>query len=172
MERRSKERIPTIEIYTDGSLKKSGQTITFGGWAFVASRDTKEIYSAAGSEYGTTNQRMELQAICNALEYAATIRRPAEHIVIYSDSAYAVNCYKLEWYINWLNNGWMNSKNEPVANKDLWMKIIPYFDNFWYDFRKVEGHTGVYWNEEADELAQAAADGLKKTWRGLENEQK
>ena len=63
MERRSKERIPTIEIYTDGSLKKSGQIMTFGGWAFVASRDTKEIYSAAGSEYGTTNQRMELQIL-------------------------------------------------------------------------------------------------------------
>lgn len=170
MERRSKERIPSIEIYTDGSLKKSGQTMTFGGWAFVVSRDAKEIYSAAGSEHNTTNQRMELMAICQALEYAAATRRPSERVIIYSDSAYAINCYQKDWYLGWLYNGWMNSKNEPVANQDLWMKIIPYFDDFWYDFRKVKGHNNNLWNEEADELAQAAADGLKKNWRGLENE--
>lgn len=169
MERRSNERTVPIEIYTDGSLKKSGQRMTFGGWSFVVSRDNDELYSAAGSEYGTTNQRMELRAIYEALEYISPIRRPSEKVIIYSDSAYAVNCYQQDWYLNWLNNGWMNAKNEPVANRDLWFKIIPYFDNFWYDFRKVEGHKGNYWNEEADSLAQEAAEGLKKNWRGLKN---
>ena len=170
MERRSKERVMGLQIYTDGSLKKSGQSMTFGGWSFIVSRDIDEIYSAAGSEYETTNQRMELRAIYEALTYASTIRRPSEKVIIYSDSAYAINCYLQEWYINWMNNGWMNAKNEPVANKDLWMKIVPYFDNFWYEFRKVEGHNGNVWNEKADELAQAAAEGLKKNWRGLKNE--
>ena len=170
MERRSKERVMGLQIYTDGSLKKSGQSMTFGGWGFIVSRDIDEIYSAAGSEYGTTNQRMELRAIYEALSYASTIRRPSEKVIIYSDSAYAINCYQQEWYINWMNNGWINAKNEPVANKDLWMKIVPYFDNFWYEFRKVEGHAGNLWNEKADDLAQAAAEGLKKSWRGLKNE--
>ena len=170
MERRSKERVIELRVYTDGSLKKSGQRMTFGGWAFVVSRDDEEVYSAAGSEYGTTNQRMELRAIYEALEYVSTIRRPSERVVIYSDSAYAINCYLQEWYMGWLYNGWLNAKKEPVANKDLWMKIIPYFDNFWYSFRKVEGHAGNVWNEKADEYAQAAAEGLKKNWRGLKDE--
>ena len=166
-EKRSKEKIVDLDVYTDGSSKKLGHNMLFGGWAYIISKDSDEIYSAAGSEYGATNQRMELQAIVEALEYVSAIRRPSEKVVIHSDSAYAINCYMQDWYINWMENGWMNSKNQPVANKDLWMKIIPYFDNFWYDFRKVEGHAGNYWNERCDMLAQAAADGLKSNWRGM-----
>ena len=64
----------------------------------------------------------------------------------------------------------MNSKGQDVANRDLWEKIIPFFDNFWNTFRKVSGHSGVFWNEECDELAQKAADQLKRTWRGNQNE--
>lgn len=171
-ERRSKERVMTVEIYTDGSLKKSGQTMTFGGWAFIVTRDGREVYSAAGSEEGTTNQRMELQAIREALKYISAIRRPSEKVVIYSDSAYAINCYTQDWYVGWQSNGWLNAKKEPVANQDLWTDIVPYFDNFWYDFRKVDGHSGVYWNEECDARAQTASEALRKTWKGINNETK
>lgn len=166
MERRSKERIPSLDIYTDGSLKRSGQTMRFGGWAFIATNDNQKIHEAAGSEYGTTNQRMELEAIRQALFYASSHRRPNEKVIIYSDSAYAINCYLNEWYINWQANGWYNSQNKPVANQDLWEDIVPYFDNFWYEFRKVDGHSGNYWNEECDDLAQATAEGLRINWRG------
>ena len=169
MERRSKERIINIEIYTDGSLKKQGRSSTFGGWAFIVVQGNTKIYFDSGSEYDTTNQRMELQAISEALKYAQKIRRGSEKVVIYSDSAYAVNCYLQEWYINWLENGWVNSQKKEVANKDLWLEIIPYFDNFWYNFRKVDGHSGVYWNEECDKLAQSEAEKLKLNWRGTLN---
>ena len=165
MERRSKERVLNLEIYTDGSLKKSGKS-TFGGWAFLVVKDSQQIHDAAGSEKNTTNQRMELQAIVNALEYAATARRENEKVIIYSDSAYAINCYLNDWYVTWMSNGWVNSKGQPVANQDLWYKIIPYFDNFWYEFKKVPGHAGNYWNERCNEAAQAQADNLKKQWRG------
>lgn len=161
MEKRSKEKIITMNIYTDGSLKKIGTT-TFGGWAFIATRDGNSINESGGSETNTTNQRMELKAICEALEFASTHREPNERIVIHSDSAYAINCYLNEWYVNWQNNGWINSKKEPVANQDLWYKIVPYFDNFWYSFVKVEGHAGNFWNERVDELAQAQAAALKQ----------
>lgn len=166
MERHSKERVQSIEIYTDGSLKKIGRTNSFGGWAFIVVRDSKKIYYESGSAHGTTNQRMELQAIYEALKYAQAIRRNCERVIIYSDSAYAVNCYQHEWYITWLANGWITSTSKPVANKDLWEKIIPFFDNFWYSFSKVPGHSGVIWNEECDELAQNAADYLKRSWKG------
>ena len=165
-ERRSKEKIINLEIYTDGSLKKLGRSMTFGGWAFIVVKDSKKIYTAAGDEYGTTNQRMELKAICNALEYASSVRQPNEKVIIYSDSAYAINCYLQEWYVSWLENGWINSSKKPVANQDLWYKIIPYFDNFWYDFKKVDGHSGVFWNEECDKMAQDSAEQLKINWRG------
>ena len=165
MEARSKEKIINIEIYTDGSLKKTGH-FTFGGWAFLVVQDTKLLYYNSGSEYNTTNQRMELTAIKKALAYINNIRRKCEKIIIYSDSAYAINCYLQEWYIKWQHNGWVNSKGEDVANKDLWMEIIPFFDNFWYDFRKVAGHAGNFYNEECDRLAQDTAMKLKQTWRG------
>lgn len=169
MERHSNERIIKLEVYTDGSLKKTGQSSTFGGWAYIVVQDGKEIYNASGNEYNTTNQRMELLAIANALEYAKSIRRNAEKVVIYSDSAYAINCYLQEWYLNWQANGWRNANKQEVANQDLWQKIIPYFDNFWYDFKKVKGHDRNYWNEQCDKLAQTEAETLKTNWRGIKN---
>ena len=165
-ERRSKERIINLEVYTDGSLKKVGKTMTFGGWGFIVTRDEKKLFETGGSEYGTTNQRMELIAIREALKYASSIRRPNEKVIIYSDSAYAINCYLQEWYVNWEANGWRNANKQEVANQDLWADIIPYFDNFWYDFKKVNGHSGVYWNEECDKLAQLNAEQLRVNWRG------
>lgn len=159
------EQVITLDIYTDGSSKKIGSTL-FGGWAFIVIQDNKEIYRAANSEQGATNQRMELMAILKALDYARSIRRPHERVIIYSDSAYAINCYKQQWYITWVSNGWRNSNNKDVANQDLWIKIIPYFDIFWYNFEKVEGHAGDYWNEECDKEAQQEAENLKIKWRG------
>ena len=166
MERRSKEKIIQLEIYTDGSLKKMGRQSTFGGWAFYALRDGIDFYHKSGGIEMTTNQRMELLAIAEALKYAQSIRRIGEKVIIYSDSAYAINCYLKEWYITWQSNGWQNSNKQAVANRDLWEKIIPFFDNFWYDFRKIEGHAGNYWNEKCDELAQMEAESLKINWRG------
>ena len=128
-ERRSKEKIPALEIYTDGSLKKLGPHITCGGWAFLAIREHKLFYEGSGYEANTTNQRMELTAIAEGLKYATEIRRPNEKVIFYSDSAYAINCYEQEWYLKWQDNGWKNSKKESVANQDLWLEIIPYFNS-------------------------------------------
>lgn len=171
-QRRSKEKIIEYEIYTDGSLKRLGKNLTFGAWGFIVTKDGQEIYEASGGEYNTTNQRMELEAIIQALNYIITIRRSNERVSIYSDSAYAINCYLHKWYENWQTNGWLNSKKEEVANKDQWFQLIPYFDNFWFSFSKVDGHSGVYWNEKCDALAQSTAEQLKINWRGeVDNEQ-
>ena len=166
MDRRSKERIVPLEVYTDGSLKRMGQNMTFGGWSFVIVRDNEKIYEQAGYEFDTTSQRMELTAIKEGLRQAQSFRKSSERVIIYSDSAYAINCYQKEWYINWMHNGWMNANNQPVANKDLWFDIIPYFDNFWYTFNKVRGHSGVLWNEECDKMAQAAAEKIRTNFEG------
>lgn len=151
----------TLDIYTDGSLKKIG-TSTYGGWSFIAVRDNNSVSENSGGELNTTNQRMELTAIAEALKFASANREHNEKVIIHSDSAYAINCYLQEWYLNWEQNGWLNSSKNPVANQDLWYQIVPYFDNFWYGFEKVEGHAGNFWNEKADELAQSRALILKK----------
>lgn len=169
-EKRSQQRIANLEIYTDGSLKKTGTVMTFGGWSFIALRGGVRIYEAFGSEYGTTNQRMELLAIRNALKFAEVNRLPNENVTIYSDSAYAINCYLQNWFTAWLRNGWVNSKGAPVANQDLWEEIIPYFDNFWYHFSKVPGHSTNFWNNECDRIAQRESQLLKDTFKGEKNE--
>ena len=163
--RRDNQLIPTMEIYTDGSCK-SLAGMFFGGWSFVALRGGEFLYRASGGELNTTNQRMELTGIRNALEFAHQNRRPNEKVYIYSDSAYAINCYHQQWYNTWLQNGWTNSQGKSVANIDLWIDIIPYFDNFWYYFGKVKGHSDNYWNNECDRLAQAEAQQLKDNYRG------
>ena len=165
LDSKQKERAIPIEIYTDGSLKKINN-ITFGGWAFIATKDNQDLYTISGQENSTTNQRMELTAVLKALEWAKEYRKASEKVIIFTDSAYIVNCYLQEWYLKWIKNGWINSSGQEVANQDLWIKILPFFDNFWYDFRKVKGHDNNFWNERSDKLAQAEAQNLKDNWRG------
>lgn len=165
MDRRSKERVIPLEIYTDGSCKKIGNK-NFGGWAYIAVEDSQQVYYKTGGELDTTNQRMELQAIRQALMYAEECRKENQAVIIYSDSAYAINCYSQHWYETWRQNGWRNAAKKEVANQDLWIDIIPYFENVWFYFKKVEGHNGVFWNERCDELAQNEAQKLKINWRG------
>lgn len=167
-ERRSTEQISSLEIYTDGSCKSLGK-IRFGGWSFIVLRGGQFLYRASGGEQDTTNQRMELTAIRNALIFAKDNRLPNEKVIIYSDSAYAINCFQQEWYITWQQNGWLNANKQPVANIDLWTDIVPYFDDFWYYFSKVKGHADNYWNNECDRLAQLQAQNLKDNFRGIEN---
>lgn len=167
-DRRSKEKVELLEVYTDGSSKSMG-AMRFGGWGYMVIQHDKCIHADMGSEYMASNQRMELFAVLKALEYAGSIRRPSEKVILYSDSAYFINCYNQGWYHKWLVNEWTNSKGDDVANRDLWERIIPFFDRFWYTFVKVKGHANVYWNEQCDELAQSSADLLKRGWKGLKN---
>jgi ribonuclease HI len=116
---------------------------------------TQEI---TGSEQDTTNLRMELTAACVAVE---TIDQG--HVVtVYSDSSYLVNCMRRGWYKKWRENGWLNYRKDPVANRDLWERLLEanqrHQDVQW---KKVRGHckTGgrhKSGNDRADELAVAA----------------
>lgn len=141
-----------IEIYTDGSATKSRS-----GWGFVAVKDDEIIYQKNGVEHiGDTNQMMELIAALEACKWATN--QHYEEITIYSDSAYLINCYNDKWFIKWENNNWKNSKNEPVANIDLWKQLIMYFRLPNINFVKVKGHNGNQYNEIADKLATGAIE--------------
>lgn len=144
------------EVYTDGATSGNGKTDAPGGWAYIILKDGQVVSQNSGNEKGTTNQRMELTAALmackeiEAIDGFATVR-------LYSDSAYLINCFKQNWWKTWRANGWKNSKKEPVANQDLWEKLIFFFMKApGYNFIKVPGHAGNKWNEYVDKMAVKA----------------
>lgn len=157
MRQKWEQALETIyEIYTDGAASKNGQVGAVGGWAFILLENGKPIYHDCGFIENATNNICELTAIYKGCEYVIGLGIAAARVIVYSDSAYCINCYKDKWYKKWQLNGWRNSKNEPVANRDLWKILIPYFESENFEFQKVKGHSNNEYNNRADELAVEA----------------
>lgn len=134
-----------LVVYTDGAcLGNPGP----GGWAWL----TESGLLGVGGATSTTNNRMELQAVLQAL-----ISLPrADQIVVYSDSKYVVDCFLQKWYIKWEECNFRRpaKKGGPVANADLWVDLLKYWRaRPWVDFRWVRGHSGHPMNEKVDALA-------------------
>jgi len=108
--------------------------------------------SASGGAPQTTNQRMELNAV---LEAVRSVEGPLK---VFSDSTYVVNCFRDRWWEGWIRRGWRNSQKKPVANRDLWEPLIELVLARDIEFVWVKGHSGNRWNDEADRLATEAAD--------------
>ena len=137
-----------VTIYTDGACSGNPGP---GGWGCVllCGDLRKEL---KGGEALTTNQRMELTAAKEAL---SALKQPCE-VVLYSDSAYLVNGFNLNWLKNWQRNGWLNAKKQPVENQDLWQELLRLSRIHQVEWRKVKGHDGDAQNERCDELARSA----------------
>jgi ribonuclease HI len=135
-----------VTVYTDGSCRGNPGP---GGWAWAVDGGA----SGSGGEPHTTNQRMEVRAVIEALK---TLDGPL-HVV--SDSTYVVNCFKQRWWAGWQRKGWRNSKGEPVANQDLWKELLPMVldEGRSITFSWVKGHSGDRMNDVVDQLALAAA---------------
>jgi ribonuclease HI len=160
----------TFEIYCDGSTKGNGKENSVGAWAWLVHEGGNLIKKDCQAETNTTNQRMELTAAAEALDYVVNnIMGSHDRVVVYTDSAYLHNCYQQKWYKSWQANGWKNAKKQPVANQDLWEMLIPYFEIFGIDFVKVKGHAGNMWNEYVDDIAQTAAARLQEKMNGNSN---
>jgi ribonuclease HI len=154
--------LPELEahVYTDGASTGSRGP---GGYAAVIYWEgkTEEI---SGGEQDTTNLRMELTAACVALE---TIDE-GHLVTVYSDSSYLVNCMRRGWYKMWRENGWFNYRNEPVANRDLWERLLEAMQRHKeVRWRKVRGHSKIQGphksgNDRADELAVATKKGATR----------
>src|SRR5215207_7857819 len=155
---------PEAHVYTDGASTGSRGPGGYGAVIFWNGK-TEEI---SGGEQNTTNLRMEITAACVALE---TIDQG--HVVtVYSDASYLVNCMRRGWYKKWQENGWLNHRKAPVANRDLWERLLQatqYHQEV--QWRKVRGHSKTRGphksgNDRADELAVAAkkkADGDRRS---------
>lgn len=140
-------------IYTDGATSNNGYEGAQGGWAFIVlDEQEKIIWKSVGYVENATNNICELLAVINACEYV----KQDEDYIIYSDSAYVINCYKQKWYKKWQLNGWRNAKKQPVANKELWERLIVYFDKPNFHFEKVAGHADNKYNNLVDRMAVEA----------------
>ncbi|MDR6226797.1 ribonuclease HI [Desmospora profundinema] len=137
-----------VIIYTDGACSGNPGP---GGWGAVLlyGDHRKEL---TGGEPHTTNNRMELTA---AIESMRRLKEPCR-VKLHTDSAYMVNCFKQRWYVNWEKNGWMNSRKEPVENRDLWQDLLEQVRRHQVEFVKVKGHSDVELNNRCDELARGA----------------
>ena len=134
-----------VEIYSDGACSKNPGP---GGWAFILKYKNNSIEKSAGEKY-TTNNRMELLAIINALE---SLKEPC-NAIIYTDSKYVVDSIEKGWAKRWQKNGWMKNKKERALNVDLWEKLLSLTKIHNSKFYWVKGHAGHPENEKCDKLA-------------------
>ncbi len=134
----------TIDIYTDGACKGNPGP---GGWGayLISGAHEKEIF---GGEAETTNNRMELTAVIEALRM---LKNPSK-IRLFIDSQYVKNGINL-WISNWKKTGWTTSNKKPVKNVDLWMMLDELVPRHEIEWIWVKGHAGNLGNERADDLA-------------------
>ncbi len=143
-----------VVIYADGACKGNPGA---GGWGALLrfGATEKEIF---GGEPVTTNNRMELRGVIEALRL---LTRECE-VVVYTDSSYVQKGIS-EWIHGWKRNGWLTSDKKPVKNDDLWRQLDELVSKHQIEFRWVKGHAGNEGNERADVLAnrgvEAAARG-------------
>lgn len=136
-----------VTIYTDGACSGNPGK---GGWGaiLIYGDVVKEL---SGGEDNTTNNRMELKAVIEALK---ALKSPCD-VEIYSDSAYVVNAFTQKWIDNWIKNNWKTADKKSVKNVDLWQELLVLIKTHNVTFKKVKGHSDNELNERCDKLAKA-----------------
>lgn len=137
-----------VIIYTDGACSHNPGP---GGWAAVLLYKGHEK-RISGFEPDTTNNRMELTAVLEALK---ALKEPCG-VLVHTDSAYIHNAFEKGWIDRWLANGWKNASKQPVENQDLWKAILAAANGHRVSYRKVKGHADDTYNNICDELARKA----------------
>lgn len=144
------------KLYTDGAASNNGYDEAYGGFAWAIVANDKIMQYDSQFIKPATNNICELKALIEGCKILKEILEPLDVVLVFSDSAYCINCYKQNWYKNWRKNGWLNSKKQPVANKELWEELIPFFENAQFKFDKVKGHANDEFNNFVDRLAVEA----------------
>ena len=137
-----------ITIYTDGGCSGNPGP---GGWAFAVSENGMLVDSASGGDGATTNNRMELTAVINALKYARA--KGENEVTILTDSQYVKNGIT-DWIRSWKRKGWRTSSNSPVKNVEYWTELDELNSSLSVTWSWVKGHAGIDGNEECDRLVR------------------
>lgn len=137
-----------VEIYTDGACSGNPGA---GGWGAVLRYGTAEK-ELSGGEKATTNNRMELTAVIEAL---SALKEPCS-VTLTTDSKYVVDSVTKGWVYGWKKNGWVKSNKKPALNADLWEKLLPLLARHEVKFVWVKGHAGHPENERCDRMAVEA----------------
>lgn len=137
-----------VTAYTDGACSHNPGP---GGWAAVLVYKGREK-AFSGFEPETTNNRMELTAVLEALR---ALKEPCE-VDIYTDSAYIHNAFEKGWIERWQRNGWKTAAKQLVENQDLWMGILEASAVHRVRYNKVKGHSDDKYNNMCDMLARKA----------------
>ena len=140
-----------IEIYTDGACRGNPGP---GGWAATLSLG-EHFRELSGAEAATTNNRMELTAVIEAL---SALKRESR-VRVFTDSEY-VRRGITEWLKAWKARDWRTADKKPVKNRDLWERLDTLAARHDIEWHWVKGHSGVPGNERVDRLANAALDAL------------
>ena len=140
-----------VQIFTDGACRGNPGP---GGWGALL-RFGGEEKTLFGGEQDTTNNRMELTAVIEAL---GALKRPCD-VTLTSDSTYVLKGIQ-EWMPNWKKRGWKTASKKPVKNVDLWKKLDVLIVEHKIDWQWVKGHSGPPENELADQLANQGIDEL------------
>ena len=138
-----------ITIYTDGACKGNPGPGGWGAWLRYGEH-TKEMW---GGERLTTNNRMELTAVIEAL---ASLKRPCR-VALYTDSEYVRNGITT-WIHGWKKRGWKTADHKPVKNVELWQRLEALAAGHDVRWHWVKGHNGDPCNERADQLANRGVD--------------
>jgi ribonuclease HI len=136
-----------VEIWTDGGCKPNPGP---GGWAAILRTRGRER-ELSGAEVMSTNNRMELTAAAAALE---ALKWPCR-VILHTDSEYLKNGIT-RWHAGWVRRNWRNAAGDPVANYDLWQRVLAAAAPHEIEWRWVRGHAGNTMNERADRLAEKA----------------
>ncbi len=142
---------PELDIYTDGACRGNPGP---GGWGALLISGGKER-ELSGAEAATTNNRMELLAVIEALR--ALKRRVRARV--FTDSQY-VQLGITTWLKEWKARGWRTAARKPVKNQDLWEQLDALAAGHEIEWHWVKGHAGNAGNERCDQLANAAIDAL------------
>jgi ribonuclease HI len=140
-----------VSIHSDGACRGNPGP---GGWGAVL-RYGDSVRELSGAVSQTTNNRMELQGVIEALR---VLKRQVSADV-YTDSQYVRNGIT-EWLAGWKARGWRTADRKPVKNQDLWEELDALAQSHQLRWHWVKGHSGVPDNERCDELANAAIDAL------------
>ena len=145
-----------VQIFTDGACKGNPGP---GGWAALLRNGTteKEIH---GGEPETTNNRMELTAVIEALR---ALKQPCD-VELHSDSKYVIDGIT-QWIHGWKKRGWKNASKDPVKNQDLWQMLDQETSRHKISWHWVRGHDGHYENERVDDIARAQAEMIAHAYK-------